>query len=215
MDLKENFRPFVVCAAIVVWFSLALQFRLSLQLSNNDYVATLKVFLSYFTVLTNIIVAICFSRLSFIKRAEPGTLFTQASTLTAITIYIVVVGLIYNIMLRGLASPVDWARLADELLHVLNPLIFLFFWIFFVKKSTLQYRQAITWLAYPLLYVVFIVVRGYLIDKYPYPFIDVVQLGYPKAILNAIVILFIFWLLSLLFIFIGKKTVKLKGHIRH
>jgi len=208
MDLKENFRPFVVCAALVVWFSLAVQFHVSLQLLNNDYPATLKVFLSYFTVITNIIVAICFTSLSFVKRAEPRSLFTQASTLTAITIYIVVVGLIYNIMLRGLASPVGWARLADELLHVINPLIFLFFWIFFVKKSTLQYRQAITWLAYPLLYVVFIVVRGYLINKYPYPFIDVVQLGYPKAILNAVVILFIFWLLSLLFILIGKKTVK-------
>lgn len=208
MDLKENFRPFVICAALVVWFSLALQFRVSLQLLNNDYPATLKVFLSYFTVITNIIVAICFTRLSFIKRAESRSLFTQASTLTAITIYIVVVGLIYNIALRGLASPVGWARLVDELLHVISPLIVLFFWIFFIKKSTLQYRQAITWLAYPLLYVIFIVVRGYLINKYPYPFIDVVQLGYPKAILNAIVILFIFWLLSLLLILISKKTVK-------
>ena len=208
MDLKENFRPFVICAAIVVWFSLALQFRVSLHLLNNDYAATLKVFLSYFTVLTNIMVALCFTCLSFVKRTESGHLFTQASTLTAITIYIVVVGLIYNITLRGLASPVGWARLADELLHVVSPLIFLFFWIFFVKKSTLQYRQAITWLTYPLLYVVFIVVRGYLINKYPYPFIDVAQLGYPKAILNAIVILFVFWLLSLLFIFIGKKIVK-------
>ncbi|TCD29538.1 hypothetical protein EZ456_00535 [Pedobacter psychrodurus] len=208
MDLKENFRPFVICAAIVVWFSLALQFRVSLQLLNNDYPVTIKAFLSYFTVITNIIVAICFTSLSFVKRGESRSLFTQASTLTAITVYIVVVGLIYNITLRGLASPVGWARLADELLHVISPLIFLFFWAFFVKKSTLQYKQAITWLAYPLLYVVFIVVRGYLINKYPYPFIDVVQLGYPKAIQNAVVILFIFWLLSLLFIFIAKKTIK-------
>ncbi len=209
MDLKNNFRPFVIGAAIVVWFSLALQFRVSLQLLNNDYPVTIKAFLSYFTVITNIIVAICFTRLSFVKRSESGSLFTLSSTLTAITVYIVVVGLIYNIMLRGLASPVGWARLADELLHVVSPLIFLFFWLFFVKKSTLQYKQAINWLVYPLLYVVFIVVRGYLINKYPYPFIDVVQLGYPKAILNAVVILFIFWLLSLLFIFIGKKTVKI------
>lgn len=208
MDLKENFKPFVIGAAIIVWFSLALQFCVSLQLLNNDFSATLKVFLSYFTVLTNIIVAICFTRLSFVKPAESGNLFTQGSTLTAITIYIVVVGLIYNITLRGLASPVGWARLADELLHVVSPLIFLFFWIFFVRKSTLQYKQAITWLVYPLIYVVFIVIRGSLINKYPYPFIDVVQLGYPKAILNAIVIMFVFWLLSLLLIFIGKKTVK-------
>ncbi|WP_343522553.1 Pr6Pr family membrane protein [Pedobacter sp.] len=207
MDLNKNFRPFVSCAAVAVWFSLALQFSVSLQLLNNDYPTTIKAFISYFTVLTNIIVAVCFTRLSFVKQVESGNLFTQSSTLTAITVYIVVVGLIYNIMLRGLVLPAGLAaRLADELLHVVNPLIFLFFWVSFVKKSTLQYQQAISWLAYPFIYVVFIVVRGYLINKYPYPFIDVVQLGYPRAILNAGLIMLIFWLLSLFFIFIGKKT---------
>ncbi|WP_025141403.1 Pr6Pr family membrane protein [Pedobacter jeongneungensis] len=208
MDLKEKFRPFVICASIIVWFSLALQFSVSLNLSAGNYLETTKIFLSYFTVTTNIIVAFCFSCLSFLKWNETENLFAKSSTLTAITVYIVVVGLIYNIMLRGIVSPVGWARAADELLHVVNPLIFLLFWIFFVKKSTLQYKQALSWLIYPLLYVIFIVIRGYLINKYPYPFIDVVQLGYPKAILNAIIVIFIFWLLSLFFIFIGKKTAK-------
>ncbi|WP_316844748.1 Pr6Pr family membrane protein [Pedobacter psychrodurus] len=208
MDLKENFRPFVICAAILVWFSLGLQFGVSLALSGGDYPATIKVFLSYFTITTNIIVAICFTRLSFFKRDQSNHLFSKASTLTAITVYIVVVGLIYNVMLRGLILPTGWARAADELLHVVSPLVFLLFWIFFVKKASLLYKQAITWLIYPLLYVVFVVIRGYLINKYPYPFIDVAQLGYPKAILNAIIVIFIFWLLSLLFIFIGKKTAK-------
>jgi hypothetical protein len=209
MDLKENFRPFAICAAIIVWFSLVLQFRVSLHLLDDNYPSTIKLFLSFFTVTTNIIVAICFTALSFLKPGKSENLFTKAAALTAITVYIVVVGIIYNVMLRGLVAPVGWARAADELLHVVNPLIFLCFWIFFVKKSALRYKQAVSWLAYPLLYVVFIVTRGYLINKYPYPFIDVVQLGYPKAILNAIIVLFIFWLLSLFFIFIGKRSAKI------
>ncbi|WP_029276857.1 Pr6Pr family membrane protein [Pedobacter borealis] len=208
MKSSINAKIYVAIAALIIWFSICLQFSVSLKLADYNYTNTIKEFFSYFTVTTNIIVAVCFTTLWLFRKSVLGNFFAKPTTLTAITVYIVVVGLIYNITLRGLASPVGWARLADELLHVVSPLIFLFFWIFFVKKSTLQYRQAITWLAYPLLYVVFTVVRGYLINKYPYPFIDVVQLGYPKAILNAIVILFIFWLLSLLFIFIGKKTVK-------
>jgi hypothetical protein len=208
MNLKENFRPFVICAAILVWFSVALQFSVSLQLLGNDYPATVKLFLSYFTVTTNIIVAICFTSLSFLKRNGSKNLFAKSATLTAITVYIVVVGLIYNVMLRALVSPVGWARAADELLHMVSPLVFLFFWIFFVKKANLEYKQSISWLIYPLLYVVFVVIRGHLINKYPYPFIDVVQLGYPKAILNAVVVIFIFWLLSLFFIFIGRKTAR-------
>jgi len=208
MDLKENFKPFVICATILVWFALALQFTISLDLSGGNYPATIKVFLSFFTVTTNIIVALCFTRLSFSKNGETKNFFAKCSTLTAISVYIVAVGLIYNVMLRGLLTPTGWSKAADELLHVVSPVVFLFFWIVFVKKSDLQYKQAITWLIYPMLYVIFVVIRGQLINQYPYPFIDVVQLGYPKAILNAVIVIFIFWILSLLFIFIGKKTAK-------
>jgi len=45
-----------------------------------------------------------------------------------------------------------------------------------------------------------------LIGQYPYPFINVVDLGYPKAIINATVVLIIFYLLSLFLIFIAKKN---------
>lgn len=200
---------YVAIAALIIWFSIGLQFVISLKLAAYHYPKTIEEFLSYFTVTTNIVVALCFTALWLFRSSKWGDFFAKPTTLTAITVYIVVVGLIYNTMLRGLIVLNGWPRAADELLHVVSPIIFLIFWIFFVDKSSLKYKSAAIWLVYPLIYVIFTVIRGYFINRYPYPFIDVVKLGYPNALLNAVIILFIFWLLSLLFIFIGKKTTKI------
>ena len=199
---------YILLATLIIWFALCLQFNISLKLSNGDYLQTLKIFLSFFTVTTNIIAAICFTFLLFLEKSKIGRFFAKGSTLTAIAVYILVVALIYNVALRGLLHPVGWVRIADELLHVVNPVIFLGFWVFYGDKSNLKYKDTVNWLIYPLLYVVFIVIRGSLINKYPYPFIDVVKLGYPKAITNTVIILIIFWLLSLLAVFLGKHIFK-------
>jgi hypothetical protein len=204
MNLKSR-KVYILLATIVIWFALCLQFNISLKLLNGDVINTLKVFLSYFTVITNIICAVCLTTLLFFENSRSGIFFAKASTLTAITVYIVVVGLIYNVVLRGLIHPVGWERVADELLHVVNPIIFLGFWIFYLNKSQLNYKNTFSWLIYPLLYVVFIIIRGYLIDKYPYPFINVAELGYPKALLNTLIILIVFLVLFVLFSLIGKK----------
>ncbi|WP_293308398.1 Pr6Pr family membrane protein [Pedobacter sp. UBA5917] len=208
MKSSTSAKFYVAIAALIIWFSIGLQFAVSLKQAGYNFPTTIEEFLSYFTVTTNIIVALCFTALWLFRNGALGNFFARPATLTAITVYIVVVGLIYNTMLRGLIVLNGWPRAADELLHVVSPIIFLVFWIFFVDKTGLKYKSAVIWLIYPLIYVIFTVIRGYFINRYPYPFINVVKLGYPTAITNAVIIIFIFWLLSLFFIFIGKKTAK-------
>ena len=208
MKSSPAIKMYLAFGAAVVWFALILQFIVSLKAGDYDFLSTIKLYLSFFTITTNIIVAICFTTIILFSKTKLGDFFSKPSTQTAITVYIVVVGIIYNVLLRGLLRPVGWARVADELLHVVNPLIFLGFWMLFVNKQTLQYRDAFSWLLYPLAYIIFIVIRGCLINQYPYPFINVVDLGYPKALINAFGCLFLFWILSLLLIWVGKKLAK-------
>ncbi|WP_316798712.1 Pr6Pr family membrane protein [Pedobacter frigidisoli] len=200
---------YATATTMIVCFSIVLQFVISLKQANYNYVETLKIFLSFFTVTTNMIVGSCFLVISIFPKGKIGAFFRSPSTITAITVYIVVVGLIYNLLLRGLVVQEGWSRVADELLHVLSPLLVLIFWIFFVDKSTLRYSSAKQWLIYPLAYIAFVVVRGLIINQYPYPFINVVNLGYPKAIVNAFFCVVLFWLLSVLLIWIGKRSSKL------
>ncbi|KLT65318.1 Pr6Pr family membrane protein [Pedobacter sp. BMA] len=209
MKYSQAAKIYATVTAIVVWFSILLQFVVSLKQAHYHYIETLKIFLSFFTVTTNIIVASCFMVISIFPKGKIRDFFRRAATITAITVYIIVVGLIYNFLLRGLVLQEGWSRVADELLHVVSPLLMLIFWIFFVDKSRLRYRSATHWLIYPLAYIVFVIVRGLLINEYPYPFINVVNIGYPKAILNAFFCVVLFWLLSLLLIWIGKRKNKL------
>lgn len=199
---------YLTVITLIVWFSLSLQFSLSLRHYNGAVWPTLKILLSFFTVLTNLIVAICLAAQLLLKQTALGRFFSKPATQTAVAVYIFLVALVYNIALRGLDQPKGWHSLSNELLHVINPLLFLIYWVAFVDKAKLSYKKTTVWLIYPLLYVIFIVIRGYLIRQYPYPFINVVEIGYPKAILNTIIILVVFWILSLFFVFTGKKTTK-------
>lgn len=200
---------FTVIATLIVWFAICLQFKLSLHRFNGDAEAALKLFLSYFTVISNIIVAICLTVLSVATKSAVGKFFSKPSVQTAITVYILMVAIIYNVALRGLVVVGGPDRLADELLHVVNPLLFFAYWIFFTDKTRLTYQSTAFWMVYPLLYVVFIIIRGEIINQYPYPFIDATKLGYTHALINAGIILIVFYLLSLIFVFVAKRMCRI------
>ena len=116
---------------------------------------TLGKFFSYFTILSNLLVAICLTYLYFNKESEIKTWFSNPKTLTAINVYILVVGLVYNLV-WPLREAKGLEILADELLHAVVPLLFMIFWIFFVEKSRLKWKNAFAWLIYPFVYLVFI-----------------------------------------------------------
>lgn len=198
-------KVFVATGALLGWLTLILQFYLML---NNRVVpvpeTTLR-FFSYFTILTNTLVAITYTVLWLDPPAGRIRMLTKASFLTAVTVYILIVGIIYNVILRSLWSPKGLQQLVDESLHTVLPLLFFLFWLLFVPKATLEWKQSFIWLAYPIAYILYILLIGALTGFYPYPFADAGQLGYPRALLNGLGIIAFFSLLSLLLIALGKN----------
>ena len=93
--------------------------------------------------------------------------------------------------------------MADELLHSIVPALVIFFWIYYENKKTIKYINILQWLIYPIIYLLFILIRGFFSDYYPYPFVDVVALGYIKVVLNSAILIAIFAIISALFIKIG------------
>jgi hypothetical protein len=94
--------------------------------------------------------------------------------------------------------------LADNLLHSIIPVLYLIFWIFFVRKQSLQWKDIFPWLIYPLVYLVYVLIRGAYFGVYPYPFVDVVQLGYARVMLNSLGVTAMILLFSLLFVGLSK-----------
>jgi hypothetical protein len=50
---------------------------------------------------------------------------------------------VYNIILRNLWQPQGSQKIADELLHVAVPLLYVLYWLIFAKKNPLQWMDAV------------------------------------------------------------------------
>lgn len=171
--------------AVVGWFAVITQLYLIITNRNASVGETIVRFFSFYTILTNILVALCLTCSLFASQTTAGKFFSRYSTITAITLYILVVGIVYNLVLRSLWQPEGMQKIVDELLHSFIPLWFVIYWLTVRPRTRLHWRQSFTWLIYPLVYTVFILIRGKLSGFYPYPFIDVKNLGFGQVLLNS------------------------------
>ncbi|MCS3532093.1 Pr6Pr family membrane protein [Chryseobacterium sp. JUb7] len=181
------------------WFALIMQYNLMLEHSDLPFWEITIRFFSYFTILTNLIVAAYFTFQIFNRNPDK-----KSGTLTAITVYILIVGLIYQIILRSTWNPTGMQKLVDELLHTIIPVLVVTYWYIFENKTSLNYRHILKWSIYPLLYLIYILIRGNFSGFYPYPFINVSEIGFTNVIINSFWILIFFTGLSVILIKIGK-----------
>lgn len=203
MQLQSSQKLFLILIALLSWFGAGLQLYIILANDTMPFLKAIIHFISFFTIQANIIVAIAVTALLFGKD-KWLVFFSKPQVLTAIAVYILVVFLVYNIVLRSLWKPEGWQLVADNLLHVINPLLFIIYWFIYVPGRSLTYKQITPWLLYPFVYLVYVLIRGFFTGAYPYPFIDVVQQGYETVLLNAAILFVIFTALSCLFIFLGR-----------
>jgi hypothetical protein len=179
--------------AILAWAGLGLQCYLTVGGRANAWQG-LVFFLSFFTVLTNLIVA--FVTTARALRPNAGRRLASSNVAAATLSYIVIVGVVYSLVLRELWQPRGWQAVADRLLHDLVPVAYLLYWIVCVEKRTLRWRAIPGWLTYPILYLAYSLVRGAFGAGYPYPFIDVDALGYGTVAMNAAGLVLAFYALS-------------------
>lgn len=193
-------RAFAAILMVLGWFAVITQLVLMMMNSTSDVFVTLIRFMSYFTILTNTLVAICFTSLVF----NPDSRFKKTTVITAITVYITIVGIVYNLLLRQIWDPQGMQKVVDELLHTVIPILCIIYFAAFVPAEKLPWKAAFVWLLYPLGYSVITLIRGAIVNQYPYPFIDVKILGYSQALINCLFILIGFLVISFLMIGVGR-----------
>jgi len=204
--LKERSKRIVYfLGSVIAIIALTLQLWVTMNTRQVSVLHTVIRFFSYFTILTNTLVAIYFTYLWLFPETRAGQFLKKFSTTTAITVYILVVGIIYNLLLRNIWVVTGWAKVSDELLHSVIPLYFLTYWIFFAERKKLAWQDAFSWLLYPICYLAYTLIRGTITHTYPYPFIDVNKLGYQQTLINCVAVGLVFYGLFLLMIAISKK----------
>lgn len=197
-----------IIGAAVGWFAVIGQLILIILNRQANVFETVIRFFSYFTILTNILVA-CYFTVQILNLKTLGFLKTNTS-LTAITAFILVVCLVYQFVLRFIWEPTGWQFVIDELLHTLIPIYVLVYWFFYVKLSGFNPRHLVKWLLYPFIYFAFVLLRGHFSGFYPYPFINAQEIGYSKVfgtfIVLSVVVMMVMALLYLLARFLKKYS---------
>ncbi len=201
---SSSMKTLLILLSLLGWFALAAQFYLQISAHLATLAESITRYFSYFTILSNLIVAICSTVLWLAPGSRAGQFFARTQTATAIAVYISIVALIYNGVLRSLWQPEGLQKLLDNLLHLVIPLLFVLYWGIFVPKASLQWKNVYAWLLYPLCYILYILTRGSFSGFYPYPFINVTEIGMTQTLINSVGVAALFMVVSFIFIGIGK-----------
>lgn len=194
--------------AAISWFALSAQTDITIDrvlvhgMTVMDGVARLS---SYLTNLTILLSAVGFSALALPGGNPVSRFFRKPQVITAIVAYMIFVGIAYNLLLRQLWQPTGFRALVNESLHTVTPLLSMVYWIFFVPRFQPSLKKSVLWLIYPLSYLFITLWRGGMSGFYPYPFINVNELGYPHVLLNAAGLLAGFLMLMGLLIVINES----------
>ena len=163
--------------AIICWAGLAVQFAVTYG-HQHDLGATLWVLARFFTIITNLLLAVVMTGVAVGRKVSPFLL-------GGVTLAILLVGVVYATLLQGLHQLQGGALVADVLLHKVSPVVASLWWLLFAPRGRLRPSAPIWWAAYPLAYFLYALGRGQLDGRYPYPFMDVGKLGWLQIALNA------------------------------
>ncbi|WP_426039567.1 Pr6Pr family membrane protein [Brevundimonas sp. DC300-4] len=191
-------RGWRILFAIVGWVGLLAQYALSLEAGTRSVFGSTVVFFSYFTVLTNVLVALALTAPAMFPDSRIGRWTASEGVRAAVAMYIAVVGLTYHTLLDATWNPQGLLVYVNQVLHTVMPIAFVLDWLLFVPKGRLRWIDPVKWLAYPLLYGLWTVIHGQLIGWYPYWFIDIGALGWERAGVNFAALLAFFLVLGLI-----------------
>lgn len=143
----------------------------------------------YFTIQSNVIVGVtCLMLAIRLDRRSRAFAVCRLVGVVAITI----TGIVYHVAIAHLTEFDSWALVADQLTHTVVPIATMVGWLLFGPRGLTSWRIAGLTLLYPLAWMAFTLVRGSIVDFYPYHFIDVDTLGYGKVAANGVWIAFLF-----------------------
>ena len=134
-------------------------------------------FFSFFTIETNllVIVVLLLSAIA-VAMGKNGKLDALRG---ATTVYILIVGIGFSVLLAGIEdttlTAVPWD---NTVLHYIIPVAVLVDFVIDRPKRKLLFKASLLWLLFPIIYVAYSLIRGALVGWYPYPFLDPGAKGY-------------------------------------
>ena len=177
-------------ATVRIGFALlvvaALAFQISVLVDEGVFSPTR--FFLFFTVLSNLFAAAVLFEggRRQLKGAQPVPDMVRGASVVYMTVTYLVFAVLLSDLQEQLQTNVVWV---DTVLHRLMPVVVLADWLIDPPRRPIAFRPALIWLAYPLTWTAFTLVRGAVDGWYPYPFLDPENGGYGVVALYAVAIL--------------------------
>jgi hypothetical protein len=186
-----------IALSALVTIALVIQFFYGLY-HTSTVIPYIEQFFSYFTILSNIFVAVLFAvEANNALRGKPSTL-RFASVRGAAVFCILTTGIVYSLFLRGgpghqdqLPFSIPWI---NSVFHYIVPTLVVFDWIIFPPKFRLNWSTIFTWLGLTIVYLCFVELAGLFTNTYPYFFLNPVMFRGYQGVLTASAIFLPFFL---------------------
>lgn len=156
--------------------AIAVQTMLNLERDGSPLVA-LGLLLRYFTIWSNMAAALLFAVISLRGKMDARVTFALATALA-------MVGIVYHLLLSADHHPVGADWYTNQMHHTVVPLASVFWWLTFSRTHATGWRTLPVVIAVPVIYTAFALVVGELTAFYPYFFLDLPTLGWPRLLLN-------------------------------
>lgn len=184
--------------AVLAWLTLAVQYALMIGTGTPSDLFRLTLnFFSFFTILTNILVALALTASVVVQDRRLGRWAASEGVRAALTMYIVVVGIVYHVLLHPLWDPQGLLLIVNIALHYVMPMVFLIDWLAFTPKGRLRWIDPVKWLVFPIVYGVWTVAHGFAAHWWPYGFLNVEALGLARAVISLSALLIFFLIVGL------------------
>ncbi|MDP2014009.1 MAG: Pr6Pr family membrane protein [Actinomycetota bacterium] len=158
-------------------------------------------YFSYFTIWSNIVVVIV-ATLLWINPLRRSGVFRvlRMDSLIMIT----VTGLIFAIVLAPEVQLEGWRYVSNTLEHYITPVLTVLVFLLIGPRGLFRLATVFLALIIPFIWVTYTLVRGAIIDSYPYGFIDVGAHGYGTVTINLLGVVIFGILLGFVFLAIDK-----------
>lgn len=165
MMAKEPTKLLAGATALIAWTALGLQ--LAILLNAMTLVPALWRFVGFFTILTNLLVAIMATE---VASGRTDRLSGPVARMT-ITAAVLLVGIAYWFLLAPLWTPTGWQLGADIGLHLAVPALAFALWIV-MADGRLGWKDVPKAAIWPAIYALYAVVRGAADGWYAYWFLN-------------------------------------------